>query len=355
MTILSATLGRSVWFNRGYYILYPNLFTVLVAGSARCRKSTAINIGTKLLEDLTGRVKIISGKASPERFLHEFASETTVAPPALIHADELSVFLTRDQQGDKMIDLLTKLFDCPSVMEYRTWRHGIISLRNVFVTILAGATPESLNKSLPDTAFGGGFASRILFIYQKDTIKRNALPELTQEELVIKELLRNGLQKISRVHGEVLMTEDCKQYFREWYDNLEPPDDPRFNGYFGRKHDHVLRIALILCASQLSDLTMTKGHIDGAILALSQLEQSMQDALGGIGTIDTKGHIERMLRQIKERRGHIGHSAWLKMNYHYLRGPEFREIIDTLMTTGVISRDPNNHTWYVLNEKELGK
>ena len=58
-TILAAALGRKCWINRGYYRLYPNLFCILVAGSAKCRKSTAVNIGVRLLTDIDTTKRLV--------------------------------------------------------------------------------------------------------------------------------------------------------------------------------------------------------------------------------------------------------------------------------------------------------
>src|SRR5580765_4183188 len=97
ITILASALGRKCFINRGYYRLYPNLFTIVVAGSARCRKSTAISIGIRLLDGIP-TTKVISGKKPPEEFLREMdeasvESETEGkkiwnTSPVLVHSSE---------------------------------------------------------------------------------------------------------------------------------------------------------------------------------------------------------------------------------------------------------------------------
>src|SRR5215510_11282899 len=171
LTVLSGLLGRKVWMDKGFYRLYPNLFTVLVAGSARCRKTTAIEIAVGLTKNVDG-VRQLNGKVSAEKFLHiHTIPDNQPQKPTLIKADELATFLTRDGQGEKLIDVLTKSFDCPESFSYDTITHGQKIIREPYVTVLAGTTPETLDKVLPDTAVGGGFASRIMFVYQADTEK----------------------------------------------------------------------------------------------------------------------------------------------------------------------------------------
>ena len=69
LSLISAVLGRRVWIDRGYYFLFPNLYVVLVAGSARARKSTALGIGVGLLKKAGVDVNIISQKITPEAFI----------------------------------------------------------------------------------------------------------------------------------------------------------------------------------------------------------------------------------------------------------------------------------------------
>jgi hypothetical protein len=357
ITILSAVLGRKVSFDRGYYTLFPNFFTVLVAGSARCRKSTAIGIGIDLLKSLD-TVRVLSGKTSPERFLGDIqvkgddASVKVVknleVPPTLVHADELSVFLTKDSQGDKLIDLLTKLFDCPKLFDYKTWAHGVISLRDVFITILAGTTPEGAAKSMPDTAFGGGFASRIMFIYQRDTDRRNALPELTLEEIEMKEELIGGLLQIGRLRGDFCLTNEAKGYYIDWYDHMDFPEDKRMEGYYGRKHDHVLCLAMILSAAQMEHPKVTSNHVEAAIMALDSMEKQMPYALAQVGTADVRVHMERVIRQLQKFK-RITHSELLKKNWSYMPSKDFRELMSTLITGGHVVRDQDNHSIYIWN------
>lgn len=354
MTALSAVLGRKVFFNRGYYVLYPNFFTVLVAGSARCRKSTAIGIAVDLLRSVDS-VRILAGKTSPERFIGDCRpaikgdSDTIIRgeeQPLLVHADELSVLLTKDSQGDKLIDLLTKLFDCPKKFEYRTWKHDAIILHNVFITILAGTTQDGLPKCLPDSAFGGGFASRILFVCQEDTTRRNALPVLTPEEIELREELSRDMEKLSLLQGEFRMTKDARTLYTEWYDGIIMPEDKRLQGYYGRKHDHVLRVSMVMSASQGDFPIIDARHIDAALAALGKIEKTYELAFQDLGTGNIKMHVERVVMQMKKYK-RIAHSDLLRKNYHYLDGVEFRKVMDMLIDAKLVGRDQYKQHIYV--------
>lgn len=345
ITLLSSAMGRKIWFDRGYYKLFSNFFVIIVAGSARCRKSTAIGIGSNILRDAEV-ARIVSGKTSPERFIHEIQSTEEVPPPLLVVEDELSTFLTRDHHGDKLIDILTKLFDCPDKFSYRTFARGDITVPNVYMSTLAGTTPDSLEKCLPDTAFGGGFASRIMFVYQKDTDRRNALPSVDDTDSDIRAFLIERLKQIAQLGGQFKLTAGGEKLYRDWYNSMEMPDDKRLDGYYGRKHDHVLRLAMILSVDRSFDLEVNEFMIEAAIKALDVLEEYMPGALAKVGTADHNVHIERVIR-IMTRSKRISHSELLRKNYPYLNSTAFRELMETLIQSGIIARDPEKPHFYV--------
>lgn len=345
VTILSSAIGRKAWFDRGYYQLFPNFFTIIVAGSARCRKSTAIGIGSSILQQAEV-ARVVSGKSSPERFIHELRSTDETPLPFLVIEDELSTFLTRDQHGDKLIDILTKLFDCPDKFSYKTFSRGDIIIPNVFMSALAGTTPDSLEKCLPDSSFGGGFASRIMFVHQADTDRRNALPTLDDQDAELRLNLVDRLKSISQISGKFYLTENAIKFYSEWYKSLQLPDDKRLDGYFGRKHDHVLRLAMILTIAQSVSLEINEFIIEASILALDRLEEHIPGALAKIGTADHNTHLERIIRQMT-RYKRITHSDLLRKNYPYLNATSFREAMETLIQSGVVARDSDKPHFYI--------
>lgn len=348
LTMISAALGRKVYMDRGYYVLYPNLFTVIVAGSALCRKTTAMELGVALLKDVE-TTRIVSGIASREKFLAEFeftSTDGSEAPATLSFEEELAVFLTKDAFGTKMIDTLTKLFNCPDEYSYRTLGRGDVTIRNVHLTALMGTQPEKLQDCLPDSAFGGGLTSRMLFVFQSSTKRKNAIPELSQEIKDLKELLRKDIGVIAQLRGEFTMTAEAKDFFTRWYDTIEPPGDKRLDGYYGRKHDHALRVAMLLSASQQYDLVIDRDIISAAIIALDDLEQYMPGAFSNVGAKEIKSDVDRVIRMLQKFK-RIAHSDLLKKNYRYLNADQFRVVMDTIMQAGWVMRDPEKPTYYL--------
>lgn len=359
ITVLAAALGRKCYLDKGYYRLYPNIFCILVAGAARCRKSTAINIGVSLLHEIeTPNVRVIGGKITPEQFVKEIAesarkdeeSGQIISPSTLVHSSELSVFLTKQSYGEPLIYILTDLFDCPDVWHNKTKTKGVDELRNVFICILAGTTPDGLAEGIPQSALKEGFGSRILYVFQRDTPRRNPFPRLTPEEKEMRARLLIILADRAQMAGEFTLTERAQDWYIDWYDKFmsEAPPDKRLEGVYGRKHDHLLRIAMILSASygmKVIDLE----QCEGALMALNSLEAQHVGAFEVVGGDAFTNFIEQAKAYMR-RFKRMSHSTLLQKLYPCNAEIYNKVVIATLIQSGFIRRDPDKQNWYELLE-----
>jgi hypothetical protein len=344
MTVVAAAMGRKCFINRGYYKLFPNLFTILVAGSARCRKSTAINIGVDLLKAVP-TTRVIAGKITPERFIKEIEPINEGKPPnILVHSGELSVFLTKQTYGEPLIHILTDLYDCPQSWSYKTKGKGEVNLTDLFMCIIAATTPDGVAQGIPPSALQEGFASRVLFVYQADTPRRNAMPELTQEEEDLRNVLYAFLARIGELEGEFKLSPEGYDWFVDWYDHMAPPTDKRLEGMWGRKHDHVLRIAMVLCGAFLSRL-IEQHHLEAALSAIEAVEMGVPFALSELGGDHQTQFLSRAVTLV-ERSVRITHSELLRRLYP-CRADQFKTIVETLIESGFMDRDPTRPNVYV--------
>src|SRR5262245_2049928 len=346
MTIVAAALGRKCFINRGYYRLFPNLFTILVAGSARCRKSTSINIGMPLLKGVP-TTRVVSVKITPEKFIEEIAPVAGGSPPnILVHSGELSVFLTKQQYGEPLIHILTDMYDCPKEWAYKTKNRGQVLLNDLFLCIIAATTPDGIAKGIPASALEEGFASRVLFVYQADTSRRNAMPSLSDEEDRLGQALAEELAEIGKLEGEFTLDKEARAWFIDWYETkLVAPADKRLEGFYGRKHDHLLRIGMILAGSAHS-LVIEQAQLEAALLALEGVEQNAPSALAEIGGDQITQFLTRAV-VLCERSRRISHSELLRKLYP-CRADTFKIIVETMIDGGYIKRDearPQIYVW----------
>lgn len=345
LTIISAAIGRKCYTDWGYYRIYPNLYTILVAGAARCRKSTAVDLGVDLLKKLPDQ-RIISGKITPERFIEELRPKVKDEDiNVLIHADELSVFLTKQNYGEPLIYVLTQLYNCPKEFAYKTLSKEVV-LKNIYVCIIAATTPDGIARGIPQSALEDGFASRIVFPFQADTDKEpNPLPFLTPAERDLEIELVRRLARISKLGGEFQIDTSAREWYIDWYKAMLPPADKRLEGMFARKHAHMLRLGVLFAAAE-ERMEITVGDFEAADGAIDFLEKSAAGAFSEMGG-DDKTPLLTRARTYIERMKRIAHSEFLRMMWP-VRADVFRVIIETLIESGVMMREPSKGNVYVL-------
>lgn len=319
MSMVSSALGRKVWVDMGYFRVYPNMYIVLVGPPGKCRKSVAINTAIRLITDLED-VEISADAITREaliRALKTIQKQVEMNPGGSVSLDptsdddiylhssltivskELSVFLGVGNHD--LLSLLTDLYDNPDRWEYRTKNQGIDTIYNVWIGMLAASTPDWLVGSIPLTAIGGGYTSRVLFIVENNVRKKTPRPVLTEKEFTLMGDLKHDLEDITMMKGEMLLSDKAKDYFDSWYVHHSEHgiEDKRFWGYSERKHIHLLKVAMTLSAADNGDRLITDLHMKQALHMLDSIEDSMIDAFGAVGRSEDAMDIDTILEIIK--------------------------------------------------------
>jgi len=197
---VSAVLGRRVFLDMGIYRIYPNMFIVLVAGSGKCRKSTAIGMMEDMIWMLTDKPNVISQKITPEALL-EALQTGGPSSEGFIIVDEPSTFLNKKTYESGLAPLLISMYDCKEHFEYRTKSRGIEVISNSALGLLGGSTVDWIRNAIPEDAIGGGLTSRILFVYQKKPKGPQAFTQVSEEQKVLTKSLLNRLQGMCLLKG----------------------------------------------------------------------------------------------------------------------------------------------------------
>lgn len=327
LTILGASLERQVYFDKGIYRLYPNVATVLIAPTGRCRKTSATNIALGLARAVD--VNVLADRLTPEALVEGLHGRECAA--GLVYAAELAVFLGRSKYLEGMVPLLTSLFDCPDRWTSKTIGRGEATLANVALSLLVASTLEWFMEALPREVFSGGFMSRILFVVQEDTDREFALPKRGEGQKW--EKLREDLQELKALRGEAHLVKGAKEWYTDWYHKHKkmPLLDEKFAGYHERKPDHVLRMAMLMRIAEAVSLEVHVRHLEEAIAVLDWMEKSLPNVFETVAATPVGEHHQRILRQLRQAPGgEIPHSVLLKKNQHAMNARTFFEAILTL-------------------------
>jgi hypothetical protein len=328
LTLLGASLGRNVFAPRGVYEIYPAMLTTLVSPTGICKKTTACNIGMKILRN-SGQTKIISERVSPEALVTALQRSKPVLKrdkekgtqkivpevmdsTAIIFAPELSTFIDKRDYNAGLIPLITRLADCPDVWSSETIGRGKDTLRNVALASLWATAPVWL-LGMPDVMFSGGFIARCLYVCRMFPTGPVDTPTPLCKEMS-DDLTREMIQ-LGQLKGPIESSPETLNWFKNWYANKFYPyksHDEKRAAYQERKPDHLYRLALIIAISKCHD-QIELVDIKESLNILEAIEGDMFHLFGTIERVaSTAGWVmEIVLKRIK-RVGRIMHTDLLR-------------------------------------------
>lgn len=334
---IGALLGRQFYMPFGSSIIYPNQYVMLM-GTPGTRKGSAMNIGRDLLRKL-GYTRFSASRTSLERFLMDMRQtdislEADIEELVLESPSESYIFAGEfvDFMAPKdipFINLLTNLWD--NLDEYR---HPKIQGKSVevykpTVNLFGGSTPQTFSIAFPPEVIGTGFTSRLLLIHSEPTGKQVAWPALLDP--MVQEQMVCHLRTIrEQVIGEADFTTKAKALATEIYQNEIHIDDSRFAFYQQRRYTHLLKLALIIAASDLS-LTVKDEHILKANTMLAAAEKQMPRALGEFGKSRYAETANEILQWMGKKSRPVNVSEIFKAVSRSVKNlPELQEILQNL-------------------------
>lgn len=308
---LAAVLQRKCFLPWGYKNLYPNLYVVLV-GRSGVRKSTAIDFASEMLKavglstaaNTTTRESLISQmKDSAVSIIDPEAMEFEQHCSMTAIASELIVFLKRDNHD--FLSLLTDWYDCPDPWEYKTKGSGEYVIPAVYFNLLGATTPQIVQHALPPLSVGGGFTSRVLFVFADRKEKREWLPIPDQETLRIRDTLITRLDKVLSLHGAFEPTLEYLAAYKHWYEwtdeNPRFATDPLLEGYETRRATHVRKLSMVFAASEGTFPQLTESAFLRAADLLDRAEEDMSRVFGLYGSARNAELVGRVVETLHDR------------------------------------------------------
>ena len=176
----------------------------------------------------------------------------------------------------------------------------------MWVNIIGATTPDLIQTSMPLEAVGGGLTSRMIIAYETKKGKFVPFPMLTPNEIELRELLREDLERIALLTGQFRFE---KEYIDSWIDwrveaEKNPPNfnDTRFNGYTQRRPAHLIKLSMIMSASRGDDLVLRRTDLDHAVVSLNKVERNMGHVFSGLGQSDIAKLIPRVLAWLHKKK-----------------------------------------------------
>ncbi len=301
---VSAALERKTWIvYNGVQVIYPNTYIMLIADSGIAKKSTATRALTEILyevEDLRFMSTQLSAASLVEQLkdagdakTFEFEGVKYKNSSLFAYSSEAKVTIG-DQKGLNGIqELLTDFYDCgdPNIWSdkkgwnKRTLSGGNITVYNPCLNLLACSTPTWLNEAIGKSGVEGGFASRVIFVTQKER-EQKSVGWLDEEDQAhkkpdkLKKLLAQDLIQINKLQGRFKTTTGWKETYNEIQAEVDAKIDTgcEMKSYYSRKMWHCMKLSQVLAADQSNSLVLTPEHLISAKELLESIEPDMYSA-----------------------------------------------------------------------------
>lgn len=395
---ISSALGRRCYLPTGVGKTFPNQYVLLV-GPPAMKKSTALRVGEKLLENNT-HIRFAPSDTGGQRqglaaAMHSEGGEDTEQAKedisraakdntlanlgdvdimnmdmgAVNEAIEETVIPNEDKHnmvaiakeftgliGQKNVELLqflTMMWDGDDY-EYRT-KLGQMKLKDPLLTILGGTTPTSLASAMPPEAGGQGLLSRMILVYGAEKYKSVPWPTMPPVELVNK-VDRVVSEAYNNMYGAFSMTPEAKEYGGTLYEYKPEINDSRFAHYNDRRFEHLKKAAMALAASRGSQ-EIQQYDFEEAHRILQATETGMSDALGQFGLSPDAVVKQGIMEYLRSVRVPVDMTQLFAMMHKDVKSKlHLSTIVQELTQAGevVIVRDAAKNTMHIQAKQDIG-
>jgi hypothetical protein len=287
ISAIAGALERKVWVRMNRMNLYPNMYILLIAdpGVGKTVSATQTEILWRGLKN-HHVAPTNATKAGLIDVLAESAREVTL--PRLagvdkfhalnIMASELGAFMP-SYEGEFM-NTLTTLWDGGHYSERKRTGQLKVDIPKPTLNMLACATPDFMNKFMPEGAWKQGFASRLLMIYSSEMI----LSDLWSEDNHASAMgtyyddLQSDLVHIGNIYGKIEFAPEAAETFTRWYrSGTEPlPQHPKLESYVPRRPVHLANMCMVRAISERRMVILQEDY-SWCLDTLIQAEAAMPD------------------------------------------------------------------------------
>lgn len=326
VSTIAGALRRRVWQEQYLFQWIPNFYIIFVAPAGVATKSTTLNLGMGLLEQVDGvRFGPESGSwqglgdalaESTEYFKWDRNPDGPDEPIPMsaitVAASELGTFLRPDDEH--AMSFLTDAWDGRKrPFSHKTKHSGTIEIKRPCLNIIGATTPSWLQRNMPENLIADGLLSRVIFVFAD---KKRQLVSLPSKMIrgpafvdVGKKLVED-LREIAALTGTYRFHRDVERdgaWMDTWYHrhyNVRPVHmaSDRYGGYLSRKQTHLVKLAIVLAASKRDDLIIEVEDLEEANAILNDAEQSMIRVFESVGVVDEAKHVAEIVQFVRAYR-----------------------------------------------------
>jgi hypothetical protein len=315
----------------------PNLYILFIAQAGKARKSTTANYAEDLLDeipDITKSPELITKESLLSTIVHANDSSMSILAP------EFGEFIVKS--GPEMYSFLTNAYDGKRKLSASTLSRGVELAERPCVNLLGATTPEWVAANMPESVIGGGYASRVIFVFEEKVRRRKLFYDdldMTTFDAMRKDLVEDLTHIALNLHGEFQLTPEAHKHMASWYDataDIYPEGDYKMHGYYERKPGHIFKVAQLLHVARSDELILEQQDFEQAITLLNQIEKRLPDTFQAVGKNPYNVDVKRIYSYIAQK-GHVTERD-LKRQFHHVALPaQLEELITSLLDAGYIT------------------
>jgi len=354
LTVMAAALRRRVFMEMTYETVYPNLYVIIVAESAKVRKSAAMDFGRALLMDAVPEVRVMQDSMTSQGLIKALNHKMQVIKDdkiqeelrsdVAIFADEVANLFSYEKiRASQMVIFLTRTYGCPAVYDHTTVKDSIVRLHNLYPVLLGGTDPRNL-KVLPDDAIGG-LTGRLIWVIERERRSNNPGWKRDEKRNLQRELLReyliHDLRRISNLSGEVAATAEAMDFYDSWYNELSKRDtrDPSTDAFYHRCHTTALRIGQLLSISTSDDLVVNSKHMADAVKLIEMQLPEIKRVVLWSGNSMYEQQRAKFIHFLQNAPNHAALRS-IVLKYMGMQVEEFDKLTLTLVQDGTLEAIP---------------
>lgn len=276
LAVLSTVVSPYISFPTSANTIRGNIWVSILAGTTNTRKSTSMDLATKLLDEIHHDY-LMGTDGSPEGIMGELAERN--GRVSLFHRDEITGLIegmAKKEYMSGMMELFTRLYD--GKKEKRILRKITLEVDNPYFIIMSGGIKKRFVELVSKNMIDSGFVPRFILVTgQTDSqdMKPIGPPTskiheghqtvlsrfkhiynyyITPERTIKIGSVETGEPKHVYFHATPAVWERMEILQRDAIKLSELSEDPDISGpVYARMSDSIIKVSLLLAASRLSD------------------------------------------------------------------------------------------------------
>jgi hypothetical protein len=347
--MVGSAVTRSVVMRARGQPTAPNLYVMLVAGPGAGKSQTISAVRSVLLPATSFSLLPASvTRAALEDYMEDNLRSRKMPDGAVMPSHEC-IALSEEMHGilpEHDVGHLTvynELYDLKDVHKARTRSNGEINLQRPYCTLITGAQPAYLATTLPEQAWGMGFMSRVIPVFDLPRERTSAF-EIEDVDYALKSKIINDLKQLKMLHGNFRWEAKAKALYEEWWvkgGGKPVPNNKRLTiGYNARRERHFFKLAMIFSLSRSNDLHVSLDDARRAIVLLTGTESRMRhifNEMAATGVSAAYGDVIDAVRMRAADGGSMDEAELVHMLLDRYQPTQIKLLIEQLLTSDILS------------------